>query len=320
MSAETMSSVPPVGVSTGVGAPGGPSFSGEFGRGAFGPNVGGLHQPGLNNNLFSQTLELNVSSPVQTFDKNIGEVAFTHTEVLFDANTSHVQNSVGNIQIENTPHGNQPAISDLELQEVKADLLQAEKVKEAMLTVGISEQEAEKSVGETLTKTEEKKGLPAISNEATEAVGTQKKLETSDQSNLKKPSESTIAGQIYYEHDQKADAKRKEVAQKAVSEIAQEFQEGKIQEVTGKTIAENMPSDPQPDFVKSELLLKTSGRNDGSYKEAVKELESSGVIFSKDQAIQIIEKVLANNHAVKVAKTDGTSSATEEEVKKVLSG
>ena len=76
-----------------------------------------------------------------------------------------------------------------------------------------------------------------------------------------------------------------------------------------------MPN-PQPKEVKSEIAKD----KDGSYENFIRQLEAAGTIYSASEAKGLIEKLLIENHAVRINNIRSSQEATENEVKKVLGG
>jgi len=87
--------------------------------------------------------------------------------------------------------------------------------------------------------------------------------------------------------------------------------------VTGSEIAGQMPSDPQPDVIKSELV-KRSFYPDGSYSNVVEELGKEKDIPSVQSAKSAVERIIARIKAVRTNTHQTTERATEKDVKTVL--
>lgn len=152
-------------------------------------DVGGVNSPELNSNIFSMQ-EMKVDG-IENFDKVVpGDLAFTKTEVLWQAPPadlvsqeeikqevkpellsepvlildSYVSSDLENklVSDENTvPEivNKAPIQSTITFQEIKADEIQAEKVMDALIAIGIPQEKAEESAMIVLEETLKKKGI-----------------------------------------------------------------------------------------------------------------------------------------------------------------
>jgi|WetSurMetagenome_2_1015567.scaffolds.fasta_scaffold06538_5 hypothetical protein len=182
----------------------------------------------------------------------------------------------------------------VEMQGLKADALQAVKVKEVLVSMGETDEEAEKYAVEAFAKAQEQKETVKVLKE-----------ENNNQSPLpEKPK---------YEHDGKADNKRKEYIQKAVEAVAKNVDEGQEDKITGEAVVREMPAG-QPEEIVSEILPKNS--IDESYVQLMVMLREINK-FTAETVADEAENLINANHAV---KTGATQQATESEVQKVLKG
>lgn len=170
--------------------------------------------------------------------------------------------------------------------EAVADAKQAVAVKKAYITLGMSEQQAEKFAIKNLKQTLNIKGMDSTSNK-----------------------------QIFV-RDLKANATREKIVQYAFQTVFKSKKDSQELPITGKDIAENMPQKPQPTDAKSEIVQKTP-TEDGSYKGFVEGLAKSGIIYNDADVQNIASKLTQKNTAVRVG--DDSNTVTDEEVKKVLS-
>ena len=181
----------------------------------------------------------------------------------------------------------------LTMQELKADVQHAVKIKEALISIGTAPDEAEKYALKVLTQVEE-----------------QKEMKKALKKNVMLPA---LPPKPQFEHDAGADGKRKEYVLKAVEEVVKKVEEGMEDKITGEAVAEAMP-EGQPDDVKSKILPKES--MDGSYEHLIVDLSKIDEL-TPESAMGEIEKIIVANHAV---KKGSVSQATDKEIAKVLKG
>jgi hypothetical protein len=192
------------------------------------------------------------------------------------------------------PSTNMPEMAEekpIEMQELKADVLQSVKVEKALASAETNPQEAKEQTVKILTQVENEKGITEV---------LRKKL----------PQPPT---EIKFEHDSEADKNRGKIITEAIKKVDAEVESGKTEKITGKAIVNIMPKD-QPESVKSKILTRT--QNDGSYENLIVDLSKVGEL-PNGTAGQEVEKLIAANHAVKLGNAN---QATEKEVKKVLNG
>lgn len=337
MSAETLSgSIAVPAVNVGIESVGPalstPSFGGRIDGGLSAINspmnninVGGMHNPDLNSNLFSQP-ELRLGS-VETFDEVVpGNLAFTHTETLWQANLKETP--------EETFESNQ---------EIRADVEQAAKVKDAWITIGVQEEEAEESafaalneklqrttITENLIKHEIEEVSDDTDNENLSNIRLQiQPVVQTEEEQMFQTEETTISevkkeerpnpqqDEILFEEDDNADKPREVIAKKAVEVVSKRASDEEKQEIDGSKIAKEMPDNPQPNEVRSEII-KESKKHDGSYVQMTKQIAGSGKIETPDDAQQIIEKAIKENPAVRITSVKTSRPVTKEDVEKVL--
>lgn len=125
------------------------------------------------------------------------------------------------------------------------------------------------------------------------------------------------SGEGFFEEDAKADAARKEIAEKAVEKVSEIASKDRNQKISGAEIAKEMPSNPQPYEVISEIIKESRG-NDGSYVEMKKQIADAGEIGTPDTAKKIVGKAIQDNPAVRVTSVKTSRSVTEADVQKVL--
>lgn len=123
--------------------------------------------------------------------------------------------------------------------------------------------------------------------------------------------------EYFFEEDPNADKARKEIAKKAVERASEKVSKDENREINGAEIAEEMPRNPQPNEVISEII-KESKKHDGSYVEMTKQIAGSGEIETPDAAKQIIEKAIQENPAVRITSIKTSRPVTKEDVQKVL--
>jgi hypothetical protein len=177
---------------------------------------------------------------------------------------------------------------------------EAIKYEEVMMGTGEPEKEMEKLA----VKTEEKSAI--------------KPQQTVEKEEVKEEKDNKInhrQAKLYFEHDTKADETRKTAGLDAIEKVSEKIAYEKIAEATGRDIAELMPN-PQPKEVKSEIAKD----KDGSYENFIRQLEAAGTIYSASEAKGLIEKLVIENHAVRINNIRSSQEATENEVKKVLGG
>jgi hypothetical protein len=179
----------------------------------------------------------------------------------------------------------------MKMQELTADALQAVKVEQALVSTGTNPQEAKEQAIKILTQVESKKGITEILRKKSP----QPPMETK------------------FEYDSKADKNRSEIVTEAIGKIDSEVEMGRMEKITGKAVAEIMPT-AQPESVKSEILSPT--QSDGSYENLIVDLSKIGELRN-EASKQEIDGLIRANHAVKLGNID---QATEKEVKKVLKG
>jgi hypothetical protein len=179
----------------------------------------------------------------------------------------------------------------MEMRELTADVLQAVKVEEALVSTGTNPQEAKEQAIKILTQAEDEKGITEV---------------------LRKKSPQPPM-EIKFEHDSEADKNRNIIITKAIEDVGVEVEAGKMEKITGKAIAEIMPM-TQPESVKSKILTKN--QSDGSYENLIVDLSKIDEL-PHEVAEQEVDKLIQANHAVKLGKAN---QATEKEVKKVLNG
>lgn len=187
----------------------------------------------------------------------------------------------------------QIATTTVTQQEVIADAIQAVKVEKALIAIGNSQKDAHKIALKTFTQTQERKERKTQSR--TPPIEKRKAV---------------------FEHDTKADEARRNAATIAIEDIGKEVSDGENKIVTGHDLAERMPN-PQPQDIKSEIVKK---QDDGSYESLIKQLETTGEIYSAEEAEKIVEKSIFENHAVKSTDSQTSHAATTAEVQKVLKG
>ncbi len=306
--APTMSAAPTTASAMGaIGTPGGylASFGPEISSVSI--NTGGTNQPGLNNDIFSMPTLSAVPVEALSSDRAVPEnLAFTHADVVWQApqvSDNPIAEIVSKPEIFSIQRVEKiidvkannfiQEITEMPVaimqQEVIADARQAVKVEEALVATGVRKEEAHVTALRVFAKTQDK--------------------EKYDQFIQIKPQEPV------FEHDDKADAEREKVTAASFEKAAKKaLSEGK-EEITGYDLANEMPDNPQPIQIKSEIVKKGQ---DGSYEYFIKEIKGISNIKSGEEVKQVAQKAIANNHAIKLTDSSTSQRATEQEVAKVL--
>ncbi|MDO8658115.1 MAG: hypothetical protein Q7K55_05215, partial [Candidatus Levybacteria bacterium] len=190
-------------------------------------------------------------------------------------------------------------------QEVVANAKQAVKVEAALMAIGNTKEEAHQTALKVFTETKQKKDLTmSLQQEQDQKVP-----------KMQRTNAPTQIKENFFAHDNAADAEREKITTVAVEHAVEIAISNGKQEISGYDLAREMPADPQPTPIKSEIV---KDGNDGSYEQFIEEIRSIGTIESDDHAKQIIQRAVSNNHAVLKTNQRTSTQASEQEVRKVL--
>lgn len=181
-------------------------------------------------------------------------------------------------------------------QEIIADAQQAARVEDALMAIGTPKAEAHATALMAFVQTQRKN----------QRIGEQQFGFKDEPKKLPMPR---------FIHDEKADLAR----EKAVGMIFEQVTERAIrdgkEEIAGYDLVKEMPDNPQPTQVKSEIVKEGQ---DGSFESLIKEIKGIAKIKLGENIKNIILKLINNNHAVKLTDTLSAHEATREEVAKVV--
>lgn len=251
---------------------------------------------------------------------------------------SYVEGLTGDMPEEIGIKSNTMAILESK-QEIWADAEQAAKVKNAWVGIGAPEEEAEELVVAALNEKLQRTNIPEnlIKHEANnenlpniqfeqvdieplvQAQAKQKSQVEEDTISevIKKDMSNPQPKEIFFEEDVNADKARAEIAKKAVEVVSERVSKGENRKINGPEIAEEMPSNPQPNEVRSEII-KESRKTDGSYVEMTKQIAGAGEMETPDAAKQIVVKAIQKNPAVRIVPVKTSRAVTKEDIQKVL--